>query len=87
MTDQNRNIDSRDEARTSSQDSPQNASRHEDHEGMGSTSRNRSHRSQAEMANDRGMQYERRSFSGDREHDELGSEMEDGGAIDGDIQR
>ena len=30
-----------------------------------------------EMADDRGIDRERRSFSGDREHDELGSEMED----------
>ena len=30
-----------------------------------------------EMAHDRGRDRERRSFSGDRDHDELGSEMED----------
>jgi hypothetical protein len=30
-----------------------------------------------EMADDRGRSRDRRSFSGDREYDELGSEMED----------
>ena len=34
-----------------------------------------------DMADDRGMVRNRRSFSGDREHDELGSEMEDERAV------
>ena len=35
-----------------------------------------------DTADDRGVDRERRSFSGDREHDELGSEMEDDLAVD-----
>ena len=40
------------------------------------------HRESPEMADDRGLDRDRRSFSGDREYDELGSEMEDDLAID-----
>ena len=35
-----------------------------------------------EVADDRGLDRDRRSFSGDREHDELGSEMEDNRAVE-----
>jgi hypothetical protein len=35
-----------------------------------------------EIADDRGLDRHRRSFSGDREHDELGSEMEDDLAVE-----
>jgi len=37
----------------------------------------RGHRAPADTADDRGIDRDRRSFSGDREYDELGSEMED----------
>lgn len=39
-------------------------------------------RDSPEMADDRGIDRDRRSFSGDREHDELGSEMEDDLAVE-----
>jgi hypothetical protein len=35
-----------------------------------------------ETADDRGIDRDRRSFSGDREQDDLGSEMEDDAALD-----
>ena len=35
-----------------------------------------------ETADDRGIDRDRRSFSGDREQDDLGSEMEDNAALD-----
>jgi hypothetical protein len=42
----------------------------------------------SDTADDRGLERDRRSFSGDREHDELGSEMEDERAVeDGDDLR
>ena len=41
-----------------------------------------SRRDSPEMADDRGLDRNRRSFSGDREHDELGSEMEDDLAVE-----
>jgi hypothetical protein len=45
-------------------------------------SQDRSRRESPDMADDRGMTRDRRSFSGDREHDELGSEMEDDLALE-----
>ena len=85
MNDHNRSIDERDDERGSSTESPQAAQAPDDELGMrATTSRNRSHRDPAETADDRGLARERRSFSGEREHDELGSEMEDGGEIDRD---
>ena len=39
-------------------------------------------RESPEMADDRGLDRNHRSFSGDREHDELGSEMEDDLAVE-----
>jgi hypothetical protein len=39
-------------------------------------------RESPDSADDRGLNRDRRSFSGDREHDELGSEMEDDFAAD-----
>ena len=48
-------------------------------EGTGSTGRDPWHHDRASVADDRGVggDRDRRSFSGDREYDELGSEMED----------
>jgi hypothetical protein len=49
---------------------------------------NRAHQSSTggqgspDRADDRGIDRDRRSFSGDREHDELGSEMEDDRAVE-----
>jgi hypothetical protein len=45
-------------------------------------SSNRAPRDSRDMADDRGIARDRRSFSGDREHDELGSEMEDDLAVE-----
>jgi hypothetical protein len=48
----------------------------------GQQSSDGSRRESPDMADDRGMGRDRRSFSGDREHDELGSEMEDDLAVE-----
>ena len=42
----------------------------------------RTQRESPDTADDRGVDVDRRSFSGDREHDELGSEMEGDLALD-----
>ena len=48
----------------------------------GQQSSESAHREAPDMADDRGLGRDRRSFSGDREHDELGSEMEDDLAVE-----
>jgi hypothetical protein len=80
MTDANRNHNQPDRAQERSPESP-HASPQSDGEldsgGFGSPTRSRS--ADRASADDRGPGLERgwRSFSGDREHDELGSEMDD----------
>ena len=72
MTDRNRTQDQRDQqlsSQTPRDDQPS------DIEGTESSDRPR--RDDASVADDRGVDRDRRSFNGDREHDELGSEMEE----------
>lgn len=83
MTEDNRRNEQRERAPTSSTGSEQDAYGHEE-QAMDSAAVDRSQRHRADIADDRGLERERRSFSGEREHDELGSEMEEGGAIDSD---
>jgi len=74
MSDRNQRQDSP-HARPGSTDHPDDL--HSD--SAATRARDRAGRHRASVADDRGMSVdrERRSFNGDREHDELGSEMED----------
>jgi hypothetical protein len=86
MTDRNRNQDQQNRGQQQSSPESQQASPRRDEdmiddETMGTPSRDRS--SDRASADDRGLtDRDRRGFSGDREHDELGSEMEDTEAIE-----
>ena len=86
MTDRNRNQSQQDRnQQQSSQERQHTAPRRDDNmtdESLESTSRGRS--TNRDSADDRGLgrDRDRRSFSGDREHDELGSEIDDNRAVE-----
>jgi hypothetical protein len=75
MTDRNRNQDQPNRGQKQSSDDPMRRDADND-DIQGTASTERSRRNRASVADDRGVDRDRRSFSGDREHDELGSEME-----------
>jgi hypothetical protein len=83
MTDRNRNQDQPNRGQRQSSDDPINRD-DQTNDIEGTESSDRAGRDRASVADDRGLDRDRRSFSGDREHDELGSEMEDDLGVDQD---
>jgi hypothetical protein len=76
MTERNRNENP--PKRGQQQQSQRDSTRHDDElNDIGRGTDQEPQRDRASVADDRGVDSGRRSFSGDRERDELGSEMED----------